>query len=411
MLIQYSVENYKSIRDEIIINFSVKDNEYNPKWVIENDNLDYPVYKTIGLIGPNASGKSNILESMKFAFDFINTTLSRKADSKISVIPFMLKDEWKTKETRFEFIFFEANKKYVYGFAINSDKVTEEYLIEYFDKSESVIFERENYGKEKYDFKGNDIKKQKEIAEKTNSNRLYLAVAAEWGYEKVKIAYDWFVRTNREYSVRNRVIAEILEENKCKTILLDTLHKADFNIKDIHVENKELEPKFQEALKQFINQIVGDSSGMINDVIKENFDIRIIHEDKEGNEYEINLEYDSSGTRSIVYNVAEFINMNRNGGLILEDELGKDFHTRLTEYYLNLFHNTDINFGSAQMIFSSHDTSVLNLLSPEQIYLVDKDESGDTFVKLLDDYLIRETDNVELGYLKGRYGAVPYMKE
>lgn len=411
MLIQYSVENYKSIRDEVIINFSAKNEEYNSEWVIKNENLDYPIYKAIGLIGPNASGKSNILDSMIFALDFINRTLTRKDVSKISVIPFMLKDDWETKETRFEFIFLEDNKKYVYGFAINFDKVIEEYLIEYFNKSEKVIFERENYEQEKYDFKGNDVKRQKRIAEKTNSNRLYLAVAAEWGYEKIKTAYNWFVRMNREYSVRNKVIAEILEEKKYKKILIDTLHKADFNIKDIYVENRELEPKYQEAIKQFISQITGDSNILMDDAMNENFDIRIIHENEEGNEYEINLEYDSSGTRSIVYNVAELINMNVNGGLVLEDELGKNFHTRLTEYYLNLFRNPDINFGSVQMVFSSHDTNVLSLLSPEQIYLVDKDEDGNTFVKLLDDYLIRDGDDVELGYLKGRYGAVPYMKE
>lgn len=73
--------------------------------------------------------------------------------------------------------------------------------------------------------------------------------------------------------------------------------------------------------------------------------------------------------------------------------------------------NNKVNCGKAQLFFSTHDTKILNLLNPEQIYLVDKDEDGATYVKLLDDYLIREKDNIELGYLKGRYGAVPNIKE
>ena len=87
------------------------------------------------------------------------------------------------------------------------------------------------------------------------------------------------------------------------------------------------------------------------------------------------------------------------------------FVPKLTEYFIELFNSNKVNCGKAQLFFSTHDIKILNLLNPEQIYLVDKDEDGATYVKLLDDYLIREKDNIELGYLKGRYGAVPNIKE
>ena len=120
---------------------------------------------------------------------------------------------------------------------------------------------------------------------------------------------------------------------------------------------------------------------------------------------------DSSGTRDIIDNIAEMLFVNKAGGLFMEDELGRNYHTKLTKYFLELFNGNEINYGKAQLLFSTHDTKILNLLNPEQIYLVDKDEDGATYVKLLDDYLIREKDNIELGYLKGRYGAVPNIKE
>ncbi len=95
---------------------------------------------------------------------------------------------------------------------------------------------------------------------------------------------------------------------------------------------------------------------------------------------------------------------------MLEDELGKVYHTRLTQHFLEILKSDTVNCGNAQLLFTSHDTKILNLLNPDQIYLVDKEEDGATSVKLLDDFAIRENENIELGYLKGRYGSVPYMK-
>ena len=127
--------------------------------------------------------------------------------------------------------------------------------------------------------------------------------------------------------------------------------------------------------------------------------------------FDIEIGDDSSGTRDVIDNIAELLFINNDGGLFIEDEFGRNYHTKLTEYFLGLFNSNEVNDGKAQLLFSTHDTNIFNLLNPEQIYLVDKDKDGATYVKLLDDYLIREKDNVELGYLKGRYGAIPDIKE
>lgn len=125
---------------------------------------------------------------------------------------------------------------------------------------------------------------------------------------------------------------------------------------------------------------------------------------------DIALDQDSAGTSAIVQNIAELMYLCQNGGLILEDELGKAFHTKLTYHYLNMFRNPSLNKGNTQLIFSSHDTKVLQLLNPDQIYLVDKNDESATCIKLLNDYELNSDDNIELGYLNGRYGGIPYMK-
>lgn len=412
MLIQYMVKNFKSIKDEVIINFSASDKLAKEETLIDNGEFS-KLYRAIGLVGPNASGKSNILESVFFALKFINNTINRKESSKIKVIPFALDEDSKTEDTSFEFIFVEEGIKYVYGFSINEEKVTEEYLMAYYTRKSTTVFDRDAYREEKYDFKGNDVRVQADISLKTNANRLYLPVAAEWGYEKLKAPYKWFERMYRQYDGSNisEMVERVLQSEELKRILLNSLKKADFNISDIFVKRKKFERLQRETVITVLSNVLGNRE-FDSDLVPDSRPIVwVTHEGKNGKKFSIELDDDSSGTKDIISDIAEFLYINQTGGLLLDDEMGRNYHTKLTEYFVNIFNDAKMNTGKAQMLFSTHDTKVLNILRPEQIYLVDKDESGATFVKLLDDYIIREKDNIELGYLKGRYGAVPNIKE
>ena len=412
MLIQYSVKNYKSIKDEIIINFTAKRKDVDSEKLI-NGEAGSSLYRCIGLVGPNASGKSNISSSLFFALKFINSTIERKEKSKIKIEMFMLDKNSREEGSSFEFIFYENTVKYVYGFTIDTERVLEEYLLAYYSKKATTIFERDVNIVSEYNFRGNDVKVQNEISLKTNANRLYLPVAAEWGYEKAKAPYKWFERMFRQYNDMNisQMIADVVKDDSQKNVLLEALSKADFNIKDIYIKNRKIEKQHRDAMVQFLANMLGEGE-VPEDIIPEDTPvIWVTHACKSGETFDIEMSDDSSGTRDIIDNIAEMLFVNKAGGLFMEDELGRNYHTKLTKYFLELFNGNEINYGKAQLLFSTHDTKILNLLNPEQIYLVDKDEDGATYVKLLDDYLIREKDNIELGYLKGRYGAVPNIKE
>ena len=408
MLIQYAVSNYKSIKDEIIINFARIDGESDDNWTIPVEEPRCRLYNVIGLMGPNASGKSNIIDSFYFAIRFIKNTISRKEKSKIKVEPFLLDDQTQKQPSSFEFIYIYQGIKYFYGFSVNSVRVEEEYLLAYYSAKPTTVFERQN-GTE-YRFRGNDVSRQRELSGKTNTNRLYLPVAAEWGYDKLSGAYAWFENVFDQYeNVRiSDVLENIVVDEKKKSILLESLQKADFNITDIYVKKRKLEKQQIDVIREMIAKIVPEVE--VDNIPESNPEIYVTHRNKGENEYSINLNDDSSGTKSIVYDIAELLYLSQ-GGIILEDELGRNYHTRLTEYYLKLIGRLAPDHHRVQMLFASHDTKILNLLNRDQIYLVDKDEEGATFLKLLDDYIIREKDNIELGYLKGRYGAIPYMRE
>ncbi len=407
MLVQYAVENYKSIKDEIVINFGVNKRFQNSPEIITGSDAPVPLYRCIGLIGPNASGKSNIIDSLFFAFTFILNTIKRNEASKINIEPFAFTDE--KGPTSFEFIFYQKAVKYVYGFSINEDEVIDEYLMGYFTSKPKTLFNRT--AGQKYEFKGNDVKIQEEISKKTNPNRLYMPVAAEWGYAPLKEVYDWFVFQSRQdvsYNI-NEIISVIIEDPERKKVFVDQLQKADFNIKDIYVVNQKIDQRSYDFMEKFIKDFLGENTEA--EVPKTHSVVHVIHENQQGESFDIRLDEDSTGTEDYVKDLAELFYISKDGGLILEDELGKTFHTKLTEHYLNIVQSPFYNSGNAQMIFSSYNTKILNILNPDQIYLVDKDElTGATVVKLLDDYVIREKDNIELGYLKGRYGSLPFIR-
>lgn len=407
MLIQFAVRNYKSIKDEVVINFAKVDDHTGNPWTITVENPKYELYNVIGLVGPNASGKSNIIDSFYFAIKFIKRTITRKEKSKIAVEPFRLEEKTQNQPTSFEFIYLYQGVKYVYGFSINTLRVEEEYLLAYYTAKPTTVFERKN-GSE-YNFKGNDGSRQKELSEKTNANRLYMPVAAEWGYHKLSLAYAWFENMFDQYEnvTISGVLENIVENKEKKAVLLKSLQKADFNITDIYVKKRKIEKQQIDIIRDMISKLVPEAD--IDNIPESKPEIHVTHTNQDGYEFSIDLEEDSGGTKSIVYDIAERLYLSKSG-FILEDELGRNYHTRLTEYYLNLIGKLEEGHNHVQMLFASHDTRILNLLNQGQIYLVDKDDQGATFLKLLDDYIIREKDNIELGYLKGRYGAIPYIK-
>lgn len=407
MLIQYSVENYKSIKDEVVINFKADERCRKKDWVITKENMPL-TYKCIGLIGPNASGKTNIIESFRFALRFIQNTITRMDDSEINAEPFGFDSEFIKKPSVFEFIFYKNGVKYVYGFSVTAYEVVEEYLMGYFSAKPKTLFDRSEC--QQYKFNGNDEKIQKEISLKTNKNRLYMPVAAEWGYGPAKEVYEWFTAVSKVYSHLDldTLIGEVITDENRKKIFIDELKKADFNISDIYIKKRILNKDVYDNLTRFFENVINLAD--VNPIPRENIIVRVVHKIQGGETLDIALNDDSAGTSDFVYDLAELFLTNEKGGIMIEDEFGKSYHTKLTQHFLDIMKSPAVNTNNVQMLFSSHDTKILNILNPDQIYLVDKDESGATYVKLLDDYTIREHDNVELGYLKGRYGSIPYMK-
>ena len=414
MLVEFSVKNFLSFKEKVTFSMEAATGNENEDNVIINNNNNR-ILKTTGVYGANASGKTNLIKAFTSAIMMVRMSNNRQLGEKLMQMePFAFDEETKNKPCEFEFVFISGNNKYIYGFIADKDKVYEEYLYNYYSAKPTKIFERTNCNE--YKFLQSDEGKLNAIKEKNTDNKLFLATATSWNYDKTKDAFLWFANNIDTYtggSFLNDFAIESFrndESKELKNFTLKLLEEADIVIKDfsIEIEEREFDANFFMVLKNL--NLPAPS------VPQKNVKIKMVHEIKNNNDepqsYDLNLINESSGTQ-ILFSLAPILkNVFENGIVLIIDEIERSLHPNLVEMIIRFFHNTEINKGNAQLIFNTHDTNLLSLeiFRRDQIWFAEKNnEKGATDLYPLDDFSVRKNENIQKGYLNGRYGAIPFV--
>lgn len=414
MLIQFSVKNFTSFKDKQVFSMEAGTGDENIENII---NADERILKSTALYGANASGKTNLIKAFSAAIMMIRLSNNRQPGEKLMQMePFAFDDKTKNEPCEFEFIFNTDNNKYVYGFKADKDKIHEEYLYQYFSAKATRIFERTNCNE--YEFLQTDKSKLDAIRKQNLENKLFLATATTWNYDKTRAPYLWFAQLIDTYSggmLLNDFVLESYnkdESMELKKFTLKLLEEADIIIKDFNVDVVEHELDNNMAL--FIKslnipaQFAPQKQRDVNIIMTH----EVIDENNNKKEYSINYNNESSGTQ-ILFSMAPILKqVFENGKIIIIDELERSLHPSLVEMIIKFFHNPEINKGNAQLIFNTHDTNLLSLdlFRRDQIWFAEKDpKKGATELYPLDDFSVRKTENIQKGYLNGRYGAIPFV--
>ncbi len=415
MLLEFSIKNFLSFKDKITFNMEATTGNENEENIIIKDNER--ILKTTALYGANASGKTNLIKAFTSAIMMVRMSNNRQIGEKLMQMePFAFDEETKNKPCEFEFVFIANGNKYIYGFVADKDKIYEEYLYKYFSAKATRIFERTNCND--YKFLQSDEGKLNAIKEKNTDNKLFLATATTWNYDKTKDAYLWFAKNIDTYTggiFLNDFAIESFsndENEELKQFTLRLLEEADIVIKDfsIEIEERAIDNNLLMLFKN-LNMQTPTPTQKQKDV-----KIRMIHEIKDNNDkietYDLNLINESSGTQ-ILFSFAPILkDVFENGKILVIDEIERSLHPSLVEMIIKFFHNSEINKGNAQLIFNTHDTNLLSLeiFRRDQIWFAEKNpEKGATDLYPLDDFPVRKTENIQKGYLNGRYGAIPFV--
>ncbi len=405
MILEFSVANFLSFKDKVT--FSMLANSTNgldDNYIVSNDRR---VLKTNAIYGANASGKTNLFKILTIVISMLRSSNIVNINEKLPITPFKFDKNTIDKPSEFEIKFIVDDVRYVYGFVADSNKIYEEYLYYYPNGRETKIFDRTNTND--YSFPQKDEKILNDIASKNAPNKFLIATATNWNYEKTKAPYKFLsidINTfNNLSGLRDLALREYLKNDKdLKDFALDFLKKADFNIEDYKVLETDVPDDVLAAIPDFIK--VGMN-------MKENPKVFTALFKHKGSDVELSYEEESMGTQIIFCFIPFIMDALNNKRVVVVDELDKSLHPYLVEMIVQMFNDPDINKTGAQLIFNTHDTNLLNLniLRRDQIWFTEKDDkNGISDLYPLSDFSVRKTENVERGYMLGRYGAVPFIK-
>lgn len=413
MLIQFSFKNFKSFRDDTILDFSAtKITEHSNRVISIGHEKLLPA---AAIFGANASGKSNVIEAFNYMTMYVDESLNYSGDGNkkgktefIAPTPFLFDATSSEAESTFEVFFISpedtSEKIYNYGFSICKNGVTEEWL-NYKSKSSRNDYKRIFYRSEdELDLSGIPAKSQENLKIALAKETLIVSLGAKLKIAKLKLIRDWFMQN--EFADFGRPIENFFLSEQ---------------LPDGFVETEDVQKKVVEYFSAFDPSIIGFEVEAIEDSDKASRRIRIdaVHRIKNSNKTAaIPLKRESAGTLKMFALYPMMQDVLENGSVLFVDELNARLHPLLVRTFLITFLNPETNPKHAQLVFTTHDSWQLsnNLLRRDEIWFTEKDYDGISTLYSLADFIdedgakIRKDENYEKNYLLGKYGAIPSLK-
>ena len=401
MILEFSIANYLSFKDKVTFSMIANSSKgLDDNYIIVSEKK---VLKTSAIYGGNASGKSNLFKILMTVVYMLKNSNNIDINGKLPLIPFKFDDDYLDKPSEFEIKFVINDIRYVYGFVADVNKIYDEYLYFYPNGRETKIFDRTNVND--YSFPQKDEKNLKEIETKNASNKFFLATATNWNFEKTKPVYEFLTNnivtcTNLEELKAMSFNAYMENKDSLKTFAIDFLKKTDFNIEDYKISKIYIPKELLTAIPELLT---------MNERPKA-YQVLFKHK---GSKNFLSLEEESLGTQIVFAFIPFIADTLKNKKVLVIDELDKSLHPYLVQYIVEIFNNSEFNKNGSQLIFNTHDTNLLdlNILRRDQIWFTEKNkENGVSDLYSLSDFSVRKQENVEKGYMLGRYGAVPFIK-
>jgi hypothetical protein len=391
MLLQFQVTNYRSFRAEQTLSMIAGSFKDHAESVFHPSGVDEGVLPVAAIYGANASGKTNVLLALRFMRDAVKNSHARwEPDQPIPLEPFAGEP---ASPATFAADFLLNGVRYQYGFSMSPAAVLEEWVFAYPSGKKQTWFARE---KDKpISFSAKMPGDNRTIERLTRPNSLFLSTAAQNNHEALSPVFRWFSQSLSFVlggrSKISRGTANACRDAEFRGMLADMLRIADLGIFGLGDVDPSLigdgeQPNEGELVVVFFHQF-GDS----------------LHLFSEGRE--------SKGTIAFLSLLAPVIRALDGGGILCIDELDRSLHPLLAIEVIRLFSDPNRNPKGAQLIFNTHDTNLLSTdsLRRDQIWFTEKGRDGASQLYPLTDFKPRREENLETGYLQGRYGAIPFL--
>ena len=399
MLCQFTVKNFKSIRDEVTFDMQAATISEHEDRVIKD--IDDELYLPVSAVyGPNGGGKSNVLEALHSLVTKVLRPLYATSNNedvaikmkKLVIEPFAFDEKTINEPTEFELFFRTKLAEYRYELVVKKEVIEYERLdrIKLETGRKSALFERDEF----------DITLKGAFARLKTSDELsdtlpllsYLGITYSKN-EVVQDVLDWFDEEIDFLNYGNPVQElrmAVSKSDEVKKLMLQMIQEMDLDIVEFRVEEKE-----NDRIEVFTKHVVDEY------------------------EAELNLFDESSGTKKL-FGLLPFIAKSLlNGTTLVIDELDAKIHPVLLKYLIMTFSNMEKNKKGAQLIFTSHDLSTMNsdVFRRDEIWFVAKGNRQNSKLYSLVEFKnekgesVRKDAKFDKQYLEGKYGADPYLRK
>ncbi len=426
MFIEFTVGNYRSFKDPVTLSLeATKDDWLEDSRVFQAGGMR--LLRSASVYGANASGKSNLIQAIRFFRDFVKVSSKEtQVGEGIPVNPFRLQTGTENEPCHFEMVFMADGTRYRYGFEVDLKQVTSEWLFMQKDSiRETALFTRE-VSKIVCSRK---FSEGKELAGKTRSNALFLSVCAQFNGAVSTCILQWIGGIGVISGIEDRqdmlLTADLLKDKKHREAIRHLLTLADMGITD--VESMEIELKsyldsqFPDKLPTELQSVVGALNTALVEVVKGvtqkvsriqtyHGKFNAAHKLVGKVQFDI-LKDESAGTQKFVGLCGPFLETLQHGSVLVVDELEARLHPLLVRALMNLFHGP-ANTKNAQLIVATHDVGLLDssITRRDQVWFAEKNRFGVSRLQSLAEYSIRKEAKFAKEYMLGSFGGIPKVR-
>jgi AAA15 family ATPase/GTPase len=397
MLLSFRFENFRSFKEEQELSMIAGSGKEKAEVLIHASGVSEAVLPISATYGANASGKSNILYALRFVVGAVERSHWRWVpEGGIPREPFA--GTGSEAPSSFAVDFLDRDVRYQYSFSVNDEIVLDEWLYAYPKGKRQMWFTRRAGKPMSF---GEKLTGDNRVIENlTRPNSLFLSAAAQSNHQSLLPVHHWFsgsinVILGERWEMQRT--AAFCGNPQNRSLVVQMLSFADLGIADLQV-------KPATSMKDMARPVSFD------EILEAQTQIRLVH--RVGGREEVFAEtQESAGTIAYLGLLGPIITAIRNGRIVCVDEFDSSLHPNLALQLIRLFNDKTSNPKGAQLIFNTHDTNVLSSgeLRRDEIWFTEKSPDGVSRLYSLGDFKPRKEENVENGYLQGRFGAVPFM--
>ncbi len=411
MLIEFRVRNYRAFREEAVLSLVASSDKSLADANTASTGLTglTRVVRAAAIYGPNAGGKTTLLRALQLMRGVVLESASLRPDQSFNVQPFALDAAAKNEPTSFEVTVLIDGVRHQYGFEFTPQRIVSEWLLVYQTKRPQRWFQRDYdpmTGNEHYEFSPNLTGAKRVWQEATRPNALFLSTAIQLNSDALQPLFEWFRSAVNVFLDGGHIPHDFttgMIERSNDAAIAAMLSAADIGIAGVTVRR---EKSIQRGFH--LNLATGEveTSAAEGELLLPKFrhEVGPISAD-------FDLGDESQGTQKLYALAGPILNIIAHGRLLVVDELDRSLHPLLVRQLVQTFQDPTINTRGAQLVFSTHDTSLLDatLLRRDQVWFAEKDHVQAATLVPLTDFSPRKSEAFERAYLTGRYGGVPVL--